>query len=289
MLFRFRKKLILYTLFCLVFFATVLGLHRSEFLRWVDINFCNECLRDTYGRTFFDEDWLIREDFSAKLDYKWLEIADKPILIAHALGAAGLSDSNTLTQMASSFAKGFIFFELDVTLDREGILRCAHNPKNMLKYKNGDCTFQKVINYVKHNKLFLIIDIKSDFKLTADVIFSKVSKSDASRVIFQLYQPEHVRIFSEFLERKSFAGPIVTLYRSRRSVEHVLSALSDSNIKVVTIPRYRLPALSINKHIFNILTHPVHNCNDLIEVGDIGMAGFYVTNAMLPRRKSLCG
>lgn len=288
MLLRFRKKLILYTLVCLAVFTTVLGLHRSEFVRWVDINFCKECLRDTFGRIFSDEDWLFREDLSAKLDYSWLKIADKPILIAHALGAAGLADSNTLTQMASSFAKGFIFFELDVTLDREGILRCAHGPKNLLKYKNGDCTFQKVINYVKRNKLFLIIDIKSDFKLTADVIFSKVSKSDATRVIFQLYQPEHVRVFTEFLERKSFAGPIVTLYRSRRSVEHVLNALSDSNIKVVTIPRYRLPALGINKRAFDILTHPVHNCSDLIEVDKFRLAGFYVTNAIFPKSQNLC-
>ena len=288
MLLKFGKKSILYATICFAVVITFSEVYRAEFIRWVDIKYFNEGLRDSFASIFSDEDWLTREDLSSNLDYGWLEIADKPILIAHALGAAGLPGSNTLTQMVSSFKKGFIFFELDVALDSDGILRCAHDPKNLSKYKNGDCNFQKVVKYVNRNDLFLIIDIKSDFKLTAKAIFSRVSQFDAKRLIFQLYQPDHIMVFKQFHERKNFAGPIVTLYRSRRSVDHVLSALASSGIKVVTIPRYRLSALRKNKFTFSVLTHPVHNCSQLKEVNDFELAGFYVTDEIFPKSQNLC-
>lgn len=116
----------------------------------------------------------------------------------------------------------------------------------------------------------------------------RVNAKQASRVIFQLYKPEHIEKFYKWHRTKPFVGPIVTLYQARRSVNHVYESVIPLGIRALTIPVQRLPALDNGHRLAKVLTHPVHDCDAFRAVEKFGVEGFYVTSNIVEKIRSAC-
>jgi hypothetical protein len=263
-------------LFGLVFFLLLTYL--SGFYRWVDINFFGEKIKDATGRYLFHEDWSSISLVHHNLDYSWITDDLKPILIAHALGASGTSSQNKLTEMNKSIKNGLRLMEVDIWLDDSGQIRCHHGPESPSPFKKGDCTFEEVLSISAKNQIWMVLDIKTDFQKTGEEIVKRTQIQDAAHVIFQLYKPEHVEMFSRWHSEKPFAGPIVTLYLARRSINYVQKKMHGTAFKALTIPSHRLAAINFKSDNIKIFTHPVHNCNNFRNLKKYKLDGFYVIN-----------
>lgn len=258
-------------------------------LRWFDINFCGERIKEISGKWIFWESWENVKLINDQLDYSWMNQDGKLVFIAHALGASGMKGQNSLTEMQNSLSQGLRLMEVDIWLDDNGMLRCHHGPEQPEKIKLGDCTFEAALNLAIKSNAWLILDVKSDFKKTGDLLVEKIANSNhASRVVFQLYKPEDIEQFKKWREIKPFAGPILTLYLTRRSVNHVIEGIRSSGIRVLTIPIHRLPALNDRPRQVKIFTHPVHDCRVLKEVQKFHVDGFYITNTIVSDIKNGC-
>lgn len=264
-----------------IFFTLIIFLlaaYLSGFYRWIDINFFGERMKDATGRYLFHEDWNELALVKNKLDYSWLIVDRKPILIAHALGASSLPSQNTLPALDASIKNGLRLMEIDIWLDDNGQIRCHHGPGLPEPFKLGDCTFEDALSISAQNQIWLVLDIKTDFKITGKEIVKRTSIQDAPHIIFQLYKPEHVEIFSMWHLEKPFAGPIITLYLARRSIDYVQKKMHGTVFKVLTIPSHRLAAMNFKSDQIKIFTHPVHNCENFIDLKKYKLDGFYVIN-----------
>jgi hypothetical protein len=272
-----------------IFFLFVcFGVYEAGILRWFDINFCQEKIKDIYGAWIFQEKWSEITKIDGELDYSWLNSADKPLLIAHALGASGAPGQNTLAEMNKSIYKGLSLMEIDLWLDENNVLRCHHGPDQPEKFKKGDCIFEDALALAVKSESWLILDIKTDFTKTGDFLVERVNSEQASRVIFQLYKPKHIEQFSKWNSTKPFGGPIVTLYLARRSVNHVYESVSPLGIRALTIPVQRLPALDNGHREVKVLTHPIHDCDAFLAAEKVGVEGFYVTSSIVAKNRSTC-
>lgn len=256
----------------------LLSAYISGFYRSVDINFFNERMKDATGKYLFHEDWSKISLIEHNLDYSWLIYDRKPVLIAHALGASGLPSQNTLPEMAESMKNDLRLMEVDISLDDSGQLRCHHSPGIPRPFKLGDCTFEEVLSISAINHIWLILDIKTDFQKTGEEIVRRTQKKDAAHVIFQLYKPEHVELFWRWHLEKPFAGPIITLYQARRSINYVQQMMQGIVFKALPIPSYRLAAMSFKSDQIKVFTHPVHNCENFLDLKKYKLDEFYVIN-----------
>ena len=271
----------------LVIAGFLIAIYLSGFYRWIDTNLFNERMKDLSGRFLFREDWSEISFAKEKFDYSWLG-DEEPILIAHALGAPGLPSQNTLSEMAAISTNGLRFMEVDLWLDDKGKIRCHHGPDRPSQFKKGDCTFEEALDLAKNRNLWLVLDIKTDFKQTGEEIFKRVNKHDSKRIIFQLYRPEHAKAFRKWHQLKPFAGPIITLYLARRSANHVQEKLLGSSFEVLTVPTNRLGAVNFQQKQVKILTHPVHNCEKFHDLKKYKLDGLYVTNRISQEIKAGC-
>ncbi len=241
------------------------------------------------GDYLFHEDWssisLIKDQF----DYSWLAENSTPTLIAHALGASDSKRQNTLPEMRESLSKGLRLMEVDLWLDHDKIIRCHHGPDLPRPLQDSDCTFEKALKFASENQSWLILDIKTDFSITSREILQKISNEDSSRIIFQLYKPNHIQLFKEWLKEKKLAGPIITVYMAKRSVSHIQRSLIGSGFKALTVPSYRLPAIDHNEgNGIKIFTHPTIGCKYFLEQIAYGATGFYVSSEVTPKIQSGC-
>ncbi len=266
----------------------MLAAYLSGFYRWVDINFFNEKMKDITGRYLFGEDWSSISLVQHNLDYSWLTNDRKPVLIAHALGASDLPSQNTLPEMTESITNGLRLIEVDIWLDESGQLRCHHGPWIPRPFKLGDCTFEEVVSISSINQTWLVLDIKTDFHKTGEEIVKRTQKQNAAHVIFQLYKPEHIELFRRWNLEKPFAGPIITLYLARRSVNYVQQMMHGTVFKALTIPSYRLAAMSFKSDQIKVFTHPVHNCEIFTDLKKYKLDGFYVINRTSKEIKAGC-
>lgn len=272
----------------ILFVFLCFGAYKTGVLRWFDINFCQEKIKDISGVWVFKENWSDVPKLDGLLDYSWLNFAGKPILIAHALGASGAPGQNTLAEMNNSIDKGLRLMEIDLWLDENDVLRCHHGPVQPEKFKKGDCRFEDALELAVKSDSLLILDIKTDFTKTGDILVERVNSFHASRVIFQLYKPEHIQQFSKWHQTKPFAGPIVTLYLARRSVNHIYESVIPLGIKALTIPIQRLPVLNYRYRDIKLLTHPVHDCDSFLVAEKVGAEGFYVTSSIVEKNRRAC-
>lgn len=272
----------------ILFFFMCFGVYQAGLLRWFDINFFQEKIKDISGVWIFQENWSDVAKLDGELDYSWLNSAAKPVLIAHALGASGAPSQNTLAEMNKSIDKGLRLMEIDLWLDENSVLRCHHGPGQPEKFKNGDCRFEDALELAVKSDSRLILDIKTDFTKTGNILVERVNSLHASRVIFQLYKPEQIQQFSKWHQTKPFAGPIVTLYLARRSVNHVYESVIPLGIKALTIPIQRLPALNYGYRDITVLTHPVHDCEAFLAAEKVGVEGFYVTSSIVDKNRRTC-
>lgn len=99
-------------------------------IRWIDLNYYNENIYDTWGAITTNEDWSKAQPLPKNLDKSWLASGKKGNIyyIAHALGGSGTLTANTYTAFEVSKDRGFKLYEVefplmrlafyDVTMDR---------------------------------------------------------------------------------------------------------------------------------------------------------------------------
>lgn len=245
----------------LVLLTIGLALSAPPAVRWADHHWAGGRLKDAWGAAWWRESWADAMPLPPGLDEQWLASARAPLRVAHALGAAGSADANTLTALTAAARDGMRLFELDVWLDAAGALRCHHGPGDPLPSRLGDCTLESVLPRVVEHDGWLVLDIKTDFERTGERIIRLLDTNRTGRrVIFQLYRPAHTALFAAWSDRTALASPIVTAYASHRSVQHIADHLNGLHVKALTIPLESLPLLRRLPPGVALFLHPVHDC-----------------------------
>lgn len=250
-------------------------------LRWADRSLLNEQLKDWWGQIRYAEDWSSSAALP-KLDYTWLDTASRPILVAHALGEAGLAGQNTLGALQRSVERGLRLLEVDIWLDKAGRLRCHHGPTPPTDYVPGDCQLPEALRAAAQAQAWLVLDVKTDFEETGEAIVRQLQGDPTAikRLIFQLYKPSDIPLFTAWATRLDLPGPIVTAHRARRSLQHVAQHTSRLGIRVLTFPLHRSDALGKRPPGLVLLVHPVHDCPAAAEASRVPADGMYLLSTV---------
>jgi glycerophosphoryl diester phosphodiesterase len=252
-------------------------------IRYIDLNYCQENIYDTWGALTTSEDWSKAQPLPKNLDSSWLssEKKDGVYYIAHALGGAETSTSNTYSAFLRSKERGFKLYEVDVFLDAAGFLRCHHGPESPPKYDpQQSCTLDTLLPMIDKSKGWAVLDIKTDFRVTADKVISLLNINHLhKKVIFQLYNPDELTWFNNKAKQYNLSTPIITVYKSRRSANHIAKNAKKLNIRVLTVPFKRLRSMENIQNI-QLFTHPIHNCKDWSKTNyDIQITGIYALSS----------
>ncbi len=243
-------------------------------VRELDRSWFGERLMDARGAIEGSEDWKALEPMAPGLRYDWLQV--KPPDVAHALGASGTPLQNTLPAAAASAASGMHLLEVDIWLADDDSLRCHHGPGAPGKLHAGDCTFDALLHWMAGRDVWLVLDIKTDFVRTGDRIMRELARTDtARRIIFQLYKPAHVGHFERWRKEADLAGPIVTAYLSRRSLDHQLTGAAAAGAHAFVFPLERAAALSVRPAGVALFVHPVHDCASLAQSESLSVHGVF--------------
>ena len=259
-----RLTLALTTAALLVTVAATMGL---PMLRWLDVAFFHERVRDGWGRLASNEEWSALAPLPAGLDWAWFDSAGQPVRIAHALGDPQQASNNTLEAYERSRARGFRLFEVDIALDDAGRERCFHGPGTPPPFEpRTGCTFARLLELAIRDHTWLVIDTKDAFEPMAEAVLARAIQMHAAhRVVFQLYSPSDVDWYRRRALPAGAAAPIVTAYRSRRSANHIGAQLPRLHLRVLTVPAGKLGALAEIDGSVALLTHPLHSCAQWIE------------------------
>lgn len=255
-------------------------------VRDIDLRFFHERLKDTVGRLFTKEDWQKATALSNKEDDRWLVESKKAghlIYIAHALGGSGTSAGNTLPALTVARAKGYRLFEVDISLDKQQRLRCHHGPEEPGPFdEKSSCTFDRLLPMVEQADGWVVADIKTDFYKTAGKML-KVAQDQGleHRLIFQLYHSDQLAWFEKMSATTPLPTPIVTVYDSKRSANHIMRAARGLGIQALTVPTEKLDSLEFVDPKLILLTHPIHSCADWEAVrADVRIDGIYSSTAV---------
>lgn len=239
----------------------------SKFVIFADKTWFGEQVRQVYGRYFAGEDWRHLPMLPAGMDYRWMDAEGGRLLrIGHALGQSGNGLENQLAALPAARAHGLRVLEVDLWLADDGSVRCFHGPGDPGPMFPETCTFDRLLQATASTGEYLVLDIKTDFPTTAKAVAASLrdAPQQRRRVIFQLYRPADVRTFAVIPEVATYAGPIVTAYLSRTSLDEALRESHRAGIRAFTFPLARLSALSApTPPEIKLFVHPVHVCSDL--------------------------
>lgn len=256
----------------------------------VDRYFLNETLKEAVALSKNDEDWSALCAVKGRnYDYRWLLQSSGLIKIAHRLGE--YDNPNTLAAFQNSRAKGFSFFEVDLWLDENDVIRCHHGPEKPTPLKEGSCTFDRLVNFLGDSE-YVLLDIKTDFfKTSAAILIHLENNPYSKQVIFQLNLPGHVEQFSRWVENYQLAGPIVAAYRSSRSLNHVYNGIDKTGIKVFAFSIDRIPAFTGDRNgEIERFIYPVRDCTEMRmakKMARLGqLKGIYVQNSLICEEES---
>jgi hypothetical protein len=263
-------------------------LQGRAFVRWLDLAFFHEEIRDAIGRLRTDEDWSGAAALPAVLDAAWIEQNDRrPFRIAHALGAPDTAENNTIAAYERSRALGFRLFEVDISLDSQGRARCHHGPEDPAPFEPAtSCTFERLLESAVRDKTWLVLDFKSDFDRTAGFVLDQAIRAHAAdRLIFQLYEPANLAWFATRAAASPLPVPIVTAYRAARSANHIAASAARLHIRVLTVPTDKLVSLRPIDANIMLFTHPVHDCLQLRNAMQAApVRGLFMASSLDPAR-----
>jgi hypothetical protein len=169
-------------------------------IRKTDVNYFHENIKETINLLWWHENWQNITPLRIDADSQWMNRTSKGSLrIAHALGASGTSDANTLKAAEKALNAGFSHFEVDVWLDQYAQLRCHNGPVPPALLQPSDCTIDKLSMLLNQSHQWLILDIKTNLKEIGLKIIQvpKESKS-LDKLIFQLYKPDDLVYFAQW-------------------------------------------------------------------------------------------
>lgn len=239
----------------------------KQIFRYIDINYCGEYFKDSFWRHVApEESWGVLPS-EEHFDQRWLKETRNSFgvyRVAHALGGAGDERfANTIQAFNKSVNGGFRLFEVDISMDEKGNLWCRHELDRHHDLSLGpECRLESLLSRVDRIDGWLILDIKTDFVMTATRVFKVAQKFNLfNRLIFQLYSPDDVTAFTRMTKGQVVPEPIVTLYRSKRSGNYFINIARSHNIKVMAMDRFRINSLSDGAgENVTIFTHPVPTC-----------------------------
>jgi len=247
-------------------------------LHEVDRHWFKERVMDSLARWNGIEDWANAEPLTRHQDYSWVS-RRRPVLIAHALGEAGTPGANTLPALERSYRAGMRLFEVDLWA-QGAVLRCHHGPDTPPPLKFGGCRFETLLSALPADS-WLVLDIKTDFASTGELVASILRRQGgAERVIFQLYAPEHLRLFNRWQVELPLPGPIVTSYLAHRRMDHVAQHTARVGVAVLTLPIERVIALTQLPEHLQFFVHPIHSCASLAEALQEKASGVYTLNSL---------
>lgn len=235
---------------------------------YLDNKYLNEEARQIYGRYVVGENWSNLPVFPMGMDYRWMTSENKQLRIGHALGFSGTPLANQLEALPQARELKLHVLEVDLWLAEDGSLRCFHGPGDPGPLLERTCTFDRLLRATEVSGEYLVLDIKTDFARTAAQInvILQTMPSHRWRVVFQLYSPNDVRTFAAFPHLETYAGPIVTAYVSRSSLNDVAQGTKRAGIRALTFPQQRQAALDRRLASgLRLYVHPVHNCAELYE------------------------
>lgn len=276
-----KTKILLFLIVLILLFGMVVfGIDKIHRL---DKIYFHESIKDSIGKYLLAESWDNLPVLRPDADVSWMIKTTKtPLLIAHALGASGTAEANTLPAAKAALEAGFTHFEVDVWLDNSNRLRCHHGPELPLTLQDSDCTIDKLFTLLNKPNLWLILDIKTDFQRTGRrIIDAAISQKMEGKLIFQLYKPADLVNFSNWEKEIRLPAPILTAYMSHRSLNELLKQADHLHIKAFTFPLGRAPALSIRPSSVSLFVHPVHDCQAFVEALSINIFGIYTVKDLL--------
>lgn len=272
------------TLKVVIIFAVLMymTINVRPLIKGLDARLLGYMLTDKYVQLRQTEDWSTAKQLRPNLDFGWAAPDQSgTVRIAHALGAwRSNRDRNTLKALRQSIAREFVLVEVDLALGSDGKLHCFHgaegkNVRTPPALFNNNCTLDDIIGELKLSSFVVVLYLKIDFKLSAKTVAAHVPVSLRNRVVFQLYGPDDIATFNTL--PVGFAGPIVTLYRTFRTVNHLDTELARIGARVVTVPISRVHEFSTwgARRERVLLTHPVENCAVMLTIRKHGFSGGY--------------
>ena len=272
------KLTVLITIFLLLSFF-----FGKNLLSFLDNRLLNENIRQIYGRHIANENWLTVPPLPNNMNYGWMGDGRKTIRIAHALGFSGTPLANRIEALAPTRKQHLDILEVDLWLANDRSVRCHHGPGDPEPLLTTTCTFDRLLRATQVRGEYLVLDIKTDFAQTAKAIVSTMDEfpMERKRIIFQLYKPDDIRTFSQFEHLMDYAGPIVTAYASRSSLNDVARGAQKAGIRALTIPIERQAALDRKRTTnLRVYVHPIHSCRDMYHAERNEYDGIYTLSML---------
>ena len=240
----------------------------QKFIKEIDEEYFNSNIRNFYGHYIKKEYWNLEDiNFTENNILKYSK--DNFINIAHSLGGRNTDKENSYEALDISLTRGFKFFEVDIFLDPDGNLNCSHDEP---KFKTL-CNLEDLLRKVHAKKSYLIIDIKSDFYKTFNLIAKKAESKDDpmwSSLILQIYKPKELEHYSKSAAHKRFFNPpIISTYKSHRKISDTCKELTNTGIDTIAISTKKARFQNSACEEFNIIIHPVQSCAEIAEFKNI--------------------
>ncbi len=177
--------------------------------------------------------------------------------IAHAGGAyQSLTYTNSLEALESNYAKGYRYFEIDLSGTADGQIVSIHDWQDTWKKYFNKTTkpthtefiSSKMNNYLtqldlnnlmswfdKHQDAYLVTDIKNIPNIQSLQIIIEKYPNQKNQIIPQIYN------IQEYLPTKQigFENIFLTLYRTDAQDEELLQFVTNNNITAITMPENR--------------------------------------------------
>lgn len=211
-------------------------------LKKIDNYFLNETLKDFSGKFYFKEIWRKYNDND--LNYKWIR---KFNYVVHGINEIKKIDSCKLDN-----TKEFSLYEINF-----------FNLNNKISLSSTKyCSIDNILDLLKKKKNYIIVDIKDEFNLFSKEILEFAEKNNIiDKIIFQIYKPENLELYFQYLKKYyNLPGPIITTYKSRRSIGYLSKTAKENKIKVLTVNNKKLVNID-SKFDIDFFIFPVNSCN----------------------------
>lgn len=254
-----------------------------SWLEEVDYNHFHGALFRLLGKDYgdYESDLTLYERFLPRANFEWLKPGD--IYIAHALGGKYDAHQNSSLALWDALENGFTYFEVDIYKSADGQVVCGPVGGVSVEGSKNLCNLDWLIEVINTYDIYMILDIKSDFRSTIQSIEEKVRGSDVGmKLIPQIYsfnQLTHVDL-------SIFAGPLFTAYRSNRPVTSLLKAASKFGMPAITLSSSSI--FSLNNELLRgyrprVFTHGIDSAEMVSAHEQIGVTGFYLSNKVMSK------
>lgn len=219
------------------------------------------------------------------------EYPQPPIIIAHALGAAGTKIlTNSREALLASRSRGVEYFEVDLSLTKDSILVACHSPLLDITaqsyFAQGQAgfltylTYDSLIMFLENDrKAVLILDFKDDFTRLLGRVVAQTSARDPqllARIIPQVYSTDAIK---EVEKSALFERIILTLYKTDASDDAVLQAINSSRtVWGVTMSQVRFSEYLVEgvaRNHVKVFVHTVNSRQDAAWYHLLGVDGVY--------------